>query len=146
MPRKSIGFTTRSGADWNRSLGEPETIFINVRRQGWGVVITWAYDEPPYIESGEKLFHDMVLAYENGAKYILIFDTNKNYTHGILGEEHFDAISGSRNTHIKTPERTAQSMRERRLFFQRTSLMVSGVRRTISGVCGRAMPSHTSSP
>jgi len=31
----SLGFRTGPGADWNRSLGEPETIFITVRRQGW---------------------------------------------------------------------------------------------------------------
>lgn len=29
------------------------------------------------------------LAYENGAKYILVFETNKNYTAGILEEELF---------------------------------------------------------
>jgi len=34
----------------------------------------------------------MVLAYENGAKYILVFDTNENYTEGILKEEHLQAI------------------------------------------------------
>ncbi len=58
----------------------------------WGVIITWKYTEPPYIESGEQLYDDMVLAYQNGAKYIIIFDTDKNYTHGILGEEHFQAL------------------------------------------------------
>jgi hypothetical protein len=62
------------------------------QNKDWGVVITWTYDEPPYLESGEQLYDDMVLAYDNGAKYILIFDTNKNYTHGVLGEEHFQAL------------------------------------------------------
>jgi hypothetical protein len=32
------------------------------------------------------------LAYENGAKYILVFDTNENYTHGTLKGEHLDAL------------------------------------------------------
>jgi hypothetical protein len=58
----------------------------------WGVMITWTYTNPPYIESGKELYDDMVLAYENGAKYILVFDTDKNYTQGILKEEHLNAI------------------------------------------------------
>ncbi len=58
----------------------------------WGAMITWTYTKPPYLESGEELYDDMVFAYRTGAKYIIIFDTNENYTHGILGEEHFQAI------------------------------------------------------
>ena len=56
----------------------------NVLNKDWGVMITWTYTQPPYLESGEELYDDLVLAYENGAKYILVFDTNKNYTHSIL--------------------------------------------------------------
>ena len=59
----------------------------NVHNRDWGVMITWTYTEPPYLESEKELYDDLVLAYENGAKYILVFDTNKNYTHGVLKEE-----------------------------------------------------------
>src|SRR3990170_4194053 len=38
------------------------------QNKDWGAVITWTYSEPPFIESGEKLYDDIVLAYENGAK------------------------------------------------------------------------------
>ena len=58
----------------------------------WGVIITWTYTEPPYIESGEELYKDLVLAYENGAKYILVFDSNENYTQGILDNDHLTAL------------------------------------------------------
>jgi hypothetical protein len=58
----------------------------------WGVIVTWTYNNPPYIESGPDLFEDLVLAYENGAKYIVIFDSNKNYTRGILEDEHHKAM------------------------------------------------------
>jgi hypothetical protein len=34
----SIGFRTGPGLDWNRSLGEPETLTISVRRQGWVIL------------------------------------------------------------------------------------------------------------
>ena len=64
----------------------------NVQSRDWGVMITWTYTQPPYLESGRELYYDLVLAYENGAKYILVFDTNEDYTHGVLQEEHLDAL------------------------------------------------------
>jgi hypothetical protein len=63
-----------------------------VQNRDWGLIIAWTYTHPPYIESGPKLYEDMVLAYDNGAKYIIVFDTNENYTEGILTQEHLDAI------------------------------------------------------
>jgi hypothetical protein len=63
-----------------------------MQNKDWGIIITWTYNHPPYIESGKELFDDLVLAYENGAKYILIFDSNEEYTEGILEEEHFEAL------------------------------------------------------
>ncbi|MFA5364814.1 MAG: hypothetical protein WC325_06500 [Candidatus Bathyarchaeia archaeon] len=64
----------------------------SVHNKDWGVIITWTYNEPPYIESGEQLYDDMMLAYENGAKYIIVFDSNENYTESILRDEHLDAM------------------------------------------------------
>jgi hypothetical protein len=58
----------------------------------WGAIVTWTYNNPPYIESGSELYEDLVLAYENGAKYIVIFDSDKNYTSGILENEHLEAM------------------------------------------------------
>ncbi|MCJ7722000.1 thermonuclease family protein, partial [Candidatus Bathyarchaeota archaeon] len=63
-----------------------------IQDKDWGVIITWTYNNPPYIESGTELYNDLVLAYENGAKYVLIFDSNEAYTAGILKEEHYDAL------------------------------------------------------
>jgi len=62
----------------------------------WGVMITYTYDKPPYLASWLKIYIDMVTAYQNGAKYILVFDYAKdpvtNVTHGILQPEHLDAL------------------------------------------------------
>ncbi|MEM4247207.1 MAG: hypothetical protein QXF14_02695 [Candidatus Woesearchaeota archaeon] len=63
-----------------------------VQNKDWGVMITWTYTAPPYLESGEALYNDLVLAYESGAKYIFVFDTNKDYTHSVLQPEHLDAL------------------------------------------------------
>jgi hypothetical protein len=58
----------------------------------FGVMLTWKYDAPPYIESAANLYHDMVLAYKLGAKYVVIFDHPKLDTYGILTDEHFEAL------------------------------------------------------
>lgn len=58
----------------------------------WGAIITWTYTQPPYIESGQELYNDLLLAYDNGAKYIAVFNSNKNYSDGILEQEHLDAL------------------------------------------------------
>jgi hypothetical protein len=78
----------------------------------WGVIITWTYNHPPYLESGPELYKDMVLAYDNGAKYILVFDTNKNYTHGVLEKEHRDALKQFWN-YAKNNPRNIEASSER---------------------------------
>jgi len=75
----------------------------------WGVMITWKYNDSPYLESGPELYKDMVLAYDNGAKYILVFDTNKNYTHGVLEKEHRNALKDFWNYAKNNPRKTEAS-------------------------------------
>jgi hypothetical protein len=64
-----------------------------VQNKQWGVIITYTYTNPPYMESADQLYNDMVYAYDNGAKYIVVLDTNANYTAGCLTEAHFQAIA-----------------------------------------------------
>jgi hypothetical protein len=63
-----------------------------IQGKEWGIMITWTYTHPPYIESGEELYEDMVLAYDSGSKYIIVFDANEGWTDGILQEEHLRAM------------------------------------------------------
>lgn len=62
------------------------------QNKDWGAIILWTYTEPPYLESGEELYNDLVTAYDNGAKYITIFDSDKNYTQDILQPQHLAAM------------------------------------------------------
>ncbi len=66
----------------------------NVQDRDWGVMVTWTYNDPPYLVSGAELYEDMILAYHHGAKYVVIFDhPETEYSeYGILTEEHFDAL------------------------------------------------------
>jgi len=62
------------------------------QNKDWGAIITWTYTESPYIESGPELYNDLVLAYDNGAKYIVVFDGNEGWTGGILEQPHLEAL------------------------------------------------------
>ncbi len=63
-----------------------------VMDRDWGAIVTWTYNEPPYLGSGAELFDDLVLAYENGAKYVLVFDSDEDYAQTTLTDEHLDAM------------------------------------------------------
>jgi hypothetical protein len=43
------------------------------QKRDWGVIVTWEYDEEPYIESGDELYDDLMLAFRAGAKYTVVF-------------------------------------------------------------------------
>jgi hypothetical protein len=62
----------------------------------WGVMITWKYNQPPFLEEPEQLYQDMVSAYQNGAKYIIVFDSPSQFPsttpYGILTQQHLDAM------------------------------------------------------
>jgi hypothetical protein len=74
-----------------------------IQDKDWGVIVSWTYDHPPYIESGLELYDDLVLAYEHGAKYVVVFYSNKNYTKGILLEEHFKALRDFKQYVVDNP-------------------------------------------
>lgn len=80
---------------WNHS----RTLHIGLCRgaakahnKDWGAIITWEYNAAPYIESAERLYEDMILAYKNGAKYVVVFSYPKIGQYGVLTEEHFNAL------------------------------------------------------
>ena len=84
---------------WNHSRALSTALCrgaATMNNKEWGVMITYTYDEEPYLASGSEIYQDMITAYQNGAKYILLFDYVKNKTsdiaHSILKQEHFDAL------------------------------------------------------
>ena len=58
----------------------------------WGVMITWSFDDLPYLESPENVFENIILAYENGASYITIFNYPVVGPYGLLNEEYFEVM------------------------------------------------------
>jgi hypothetical protein len=81
-----------------------------IHNKTWGVMIAWKYEEPPYIESADELFDDMVTAYQAGAKYITIFNYPEIGAYGLLSEEHFDAIRQFKEYVKKNPQNESSNV------------------------------------
>lgn len=64
----------------------------NVQGKDWGVIITWTFTNLPYLEPGDELYNDLVLAHKAGAKYFVVFSYPKVTPYGTLTEEHFEAL------------------------------------------------------
>jgi hypothetical protein len=64
----------------------------------WGAIITWKYNQMPYLESGDELYNDLALAYSAGAKYGVVFTYPNLTAYGTLTDEHFGALQRFWNT------------------------------------------------
>jgi hypothetical protein len=65
-----------------------------MQNKTWGTIITWTYDQPPFLVNGTEMYNQLMTTYVSGAKYAVIFDypqINDN-PNGILTNEHFAAL------------------------------------------------------
>jgi hypothetical protein len=63
----------------------------------WGTIITWSCNPGSCLENGAQIYNDFVYAYDNGAKYMVVFDSPGNVsepttTLGILTQDQLDGI------------------------------------------------------
>jgi hypothetical protein len=82
---------------WNNSF--VQDIALNrgaarMQNKDWGAIITWKYTKAPYLDSGEEIYKQMHMAYDAGAKYVVIFNYPKieDNPYGIMTDEHFKAL------------------------------------------------------
>ena len=84
-------------------FGSNQSIFLpiamargaaNMQNKTWGTIITWTYNQPPYLVNGTKMYSELVAGYTAGAKYEIIFDypTIADNAYGILTKDQFDAM------------------------------------------------------
>jgi hypothetical protein len=64
----------------------------------WGVMITWKYNQAPFLESADELFSDLTLAYSSGAKYVIVFNYENNTAYQSLTGDHLAAMQKFWNT------------------------------------------------
>ncbi len=81
---------------WNVSIAEQIALVKGAARlqdKEWGTMITWKYRSPPYLDSGDEIYNQMLMSYQAGAKYIAVF--NYPYEGGVYGtltDDHFAAL------------------------------------------------------
>jgi hypothetical protein len=87
---------------WNDSVAEQIDLVKGAARlqdKDWGTMITWKYYSPPYLDTGDEIYSQMLESYQAGAKYISIF--NYPYdggAYGTLTDQHFAAMQKFWNT------------------------------------------------
>jgi hypothetical protein len=65
-----------------------------MQNKSWGIVITWKYQQAPYLGDKFEILSQMQTVYECGAKYIVLFNyygVNAN-VYGTMEQQHFDAL------------------------------------------------------
>jgi hypothetical protein len=93
---------------WNLTLAQqiaPVRGAADMQNKSWGVVITWKYQQPPYLANGTELVEEMKTAYECGAKYIVLFNYygDNSDTYGTMKQEHFDALQSFWHSVVQNP-------------------------------------------
>lgn len=80
----------------------------NLFGKDWGAMITWKYTQQPYLASGDEIYQQMCEAYENGAKYVAIFNyaPDMQGPYGTLTDDHFDALQRFWNDEVNNPNVT----------------------------------------
>jgi len=82
---------------WNNTIAQEIGLVrgaAKMQNKSWGTIITWTYNHPPYLASGDDVFDQMRLSYECGAEYVVVFNYAKDLDgpYGILQDEHFEAM------------------------------------------------------
>ena len=97
---------------WNCSVAEQIALVKGAARmqnRAWGAMITWTYNQTPYLDSYDQIYNQMLTSCEAGAKYIAVFDYPYNgSTYGILTDDQLFAMQKFWNDiHQKTSPTTA---------------------------------------
>lgn len=83
---------------WNNSLNQQISLCRGaaaMQEKEWGVIVTWRYTTPPYLDSGEEIYKQLKTSYECGAKYFMLFnfyEENSSNQYGTFKTEHFNAL------------------------------------------------------
>ncbi|MHA2231392.1 MAG: hypothetical protein ACXAB4_02765 [Candidatus Hodarchaeales archaeon] len=129
IERSISGYTSDYALYWFNYLAGYDTVFVelgwnhstakhiglcrgaaNVQQKDWGAIIVWKdreNDKKGVYKSGPEMLQDMLVAYETGAKYVIIFNYPTDppgNPYGILTDEHFTAIQQFWNHMQQYPE------------------------------------------
>lgn len=98
---------------WNHTLTQDIALVRGAARlqnKTWGTIMTWKYNEAPYLDSGEAIYNQTLMAYEAGAKYVVLFNYAEDMEgpYGILQDEHFGNLSRFWNDVMAKPNQNTR--------------------------------------
>ena len=102
---------------WNNTYTQEIALVrgaAKMQNKSWGTIITWKYDEEPYLDSGEEIYKQMLTAYHAGAEYAVIFNYPQieGNPYGILEDEHFEALEKLWREIEQNPRKTSETQAE----------------------------------
>ncbi|MFZ7137239.1 MAG: hypothetical protein ACOWW1_02295 [archaeon] len=95
---------------WNHTLSQDIALIrgaATFHNKSWGTIITWKYDGPPYLDTPENIYDQMVTSYTSGAKYVVLFNYPtypKTNHYGAMTDEHFKALEDFWINAVTNPE------------------------------------------
>lgn len=94
---------------WNLTFNEQIALLrgaATVQNKDWGIVITWKYEQPPYLDNGSVILDQMRTAYQCGAKYFVLFNYygSEQNPYGTLTDEDFQALQSFWNNVVNNPK------------------------------------------
>jgi hypothetical protein len=78
----------------------------------WGAIITWTYQQEPYLAPASEVYQDMVTAYNAGAKYVMIFNYPQIGPYGVVTDDHLVVLEQFWNyVHVTPQPKTSNTAR-----------------------------------
>jgi len=128
---------------WNHSTVQDIALAKGAARlqnKLWGAIITWKYESPPYLDSGDAIYGQMVQAYQAGASYIMIFNFPEldGTGYGVMQDEHFAALERFWNDIVEPNSESPRILAVLMLFWfcREISDGECEIQKTRSGECG----------
>ena len=102
---------------WNQSYIQDISLIrgaAKLQNKSWGAIITWKYDEEPYLDNGDEIYNQMLTAYRAGAEYVVIFNYPQieGNLYGTLTDEHFEALEKLWNEVKENPRKLSECQAE----------------------------------
>jgi hypothetical protein len=90
--------TILAQAGWNHTLEQDIAMLrgaATIQNKSWGTIITWKYENPPYLDTAENIYNQMEMSYKAGAQYIILFNYPtypKENQYGVMTDSHFETM------------------------------------------------------
>jgi hypothetical protein len=95
---------------WNHTIAQDIALTrgaANLQNKSWGTMITWKYNHPPYLDTPENIYDQLLASYMNGADYIVLFNYPaypEGNQYGAMTDQHFQVLEQFWNEVATNPD------------------------------------------